>query len=321
MSFLNNLKHGFQKFEHGLTHVVKAVGKDISGLGHVVGGVLTMNPHEISKGVKRMGEGLKESVQGIGEMAAGSLEVTLDLSPMGMAVNQLTNGGVNKLVDGAAKFATSMVTDTLEAPEHIVHGLVHGDLKEAGMGALNLGAAALMVVPGAGEAAMAAKIALKSGGEAALKAGSSFATRASSTFAGEGAGAGAKAAGAEGAGAKAAGAKAAGAEGAGAKAAAAEAAAAEVADFEVLNGYAAKYGLTPLEANASPAEVKALYKKLSLKMHPDKGGNPAEFQKMSLANENIQARAPSAYTGPGMTAQEKADAAEAAAAEAAAYGS
>ena len=109
-----------------------------------------------------------------------------------------------------------------------------------------------------------------------------------------------------------AGTKAAGAEAAGAGAAGAGAAGANLGDHGVLNAYAAKYGLTPLEANASPAEEKALYKKLALKMHPDKGGDAAAFQEMSVAHENLVAKIPSTYEGPGMTDAEQRDAAEAA---------
>jgi hypothetical protein len=157
MSILGNIKHAFHKLGDGLGHIAKGIAKDIAGLGHVVGGVLTMNPHEIAKGAKGMKEGLKESVKGLGEAAAGTMEVGINVSPMGMAVNKLTNNGMNKFVDGVTGFATSMVTDTLDAPEKIVHGIKNGNLMEVGMGALSLAT----VIPGLGAVGMAAKAGTK----------------------------------------------------------------------------------------------------------------------------------------------------------------
>jgi hypothetical protein len=58
MSILGNLKHGFHKIELGTKHTFQSIGKDMTGMGHVIGG-LTMNPHEISKRAKDMKEGLK----------------------------------------------------------------------------------------------------------------------------------------------------------------------------------------------------------------------------------------------------------------------
>lgn len=45
------------------------------------------------------------------------------------------------------------------------------------------------------------------------------------------------------------------------------------------------YTTLNVKRTASPLEVRTAYKKLALKLHPDKGGSPEEFQKLSNAYE------------------------------------
>lgn len=281
MSFGSDIKHAFQHMGNAFKHTAEGCFDTLSGMGHVVKGAVTFNTDEMGKGLKCITKGVQENVKALGEGVTGIVQLGADVSPLGAGVNYLTHGGVNKVVEGTTKFVTSTINDFVEAPQHLVHGVVHGDLMEAGGAVLTIGSAALMVVPGVGEVAMAAR----AGSKVAVEAGSKFAAEAGGKFAGKGASAGTKA-GAEAGGTKA-GAKAAGA---------AEAAAANLTDHGVLNKFAVEHGLKPLEANATHAEEKTLYKKLSLKMHPDKvGGDGTDFKKMSSAFKNLEAKVPSTY--------------------------
>ena len=62
--------------------------------------------------------------------------------------------------------------------------------------------------------------------------------------------------------------------------------------FYVIKSLCAKYGVDLPNANVSKAtddDLKSLYKKLVLKCHPDKGGNPEDFKKLREAYENWRA--------------------------------
>lgn len=47
------------------------------------------------------------------------------------------------------------------------------------------------------------------------------------------------------------------------------------------------YDTLNLAPSATPEEIKLAYKRLVMRLHPDRGGDPAEFQKVQRAYERL----------------------------------
>ena len=47
------------------------------------------------------------------------------------------------------------------------------------------------------------------------------------------------------------------------------------------------YDILNIKKDATPAEIKKAYRKLAIKNHPDKGGDPEQFKKISVAYDTL----------------------------------
>jgi len=156
---MSAIKHAFEKIGEGIKHVGEAIGHGIEGLGRTIGGVLTMNPNEIKNGLGDMGNSLKEGISGIGEAAGGVAGAVVGATPLGAAVNAMTGDKLSNFVEGVGTSAAGVLNNGIDGVGHVAHGLATGDLGEAFKGAIDVGQVAMLAVPGAGEAEMAADVA------------------------------------------------------------------------------------------------------------------------------------------------------------------
>ena len=157
------IKHAFQKIGNGIKHAVEGAVNGIAGAVKIVGGALTANPELLKEGAKQFDKGLKQSVTGLGEMAAGAAGAAMGATPLGIALNTLTNGAASRLVEKVVEGTADMVKDGINGATSMVDGLAHGDMKKALGGALKVAELASVAVPGLGAGAVASRTALTVG--------------------------------------------------------------------------------------------------------------------------------------------------------------
>jgi hypothetical protein len=166
-STMSAVKHAFEKMGHGLEHAASSLGKDVKGLGHVVDGVLTMNPKEIKNGFSEVGNGLKQGIDGLGEAAGGVAGGLVGMTPLGAGINALTHNSLTKICEGVGNACASTLDSGIDGVGQVAKGVATGNFKEMAKGAFNIAQVASLAVPGAGEAEAAADIALAAGKAAA----------------------------------------------------------------------------------------------------------------------------------------------------------
>ena len=166
------IKHAFQEIGSGVKHLVQGAEEVVSGLGNTVAGALTGNPDELKKGLMGMKNGVEDNINALGEIGGGIAAAAIDATPLGAAINAIAPGAVNKFAEGAANSIASTFSSGVEGVYQVGDGIAHGNLGEIAKGALNVGTAAAMVIPGEGEVLMAAETAGRVGmGEAGALAG------------------------------------------------------------------------------------------------------------------------------------------------------
>lgn len=160
---MSAVKHAFEKVGHGLEHAVSSLGKDLKGLGKVVGGVLTMNPSEIKHGFSDIGNGLKQGIDGVGEAAGGLAGGLVGMTPLGAGINALTHNSLTNICEGVCNACATTLDSGIDGVGQVAKGVATGNFKELVQGAFNIAQVASLAVPGAGEAEMAGDIALAAG--------------------------------------------------------------------------------------------------------------------------------------------------------------
>ena len=69
---------------------------------------------------------------------------------------------------------------------------------------------------------------------------------------------------------------------------------------KILLELAALYGLAPnVNRDSTPQQLESAFKRASLKVHPDKGGKRAHFQKLQSAREAWKKAQPASSSTPG----------------------
>jgi hypothetical protein len=160
---MSAVKNAFDKIGEGIKDVAEGFGHVVEGAAKVVGGALTANPNLIKQGAKNFDQGAKQEITGAGEAAGGVAGAMVATSPLGATINTMTNGAATRLAIGAGQDAASTVTDGITGAENMVGGIATGNAKEFFSGALNAGMLALSVVPGVGEGAAVADVAMNAG--------------------------------------------------------------------------------------------------------------------------------------------------------------
>ena len=145
------IKHAFSKIGHGIEHAVSGLGKEIKGVGKVIGGCVTFNPHEIKSGVSDVGNGIKQGITGLGEIAGGAAGGIVGATPLGAAINTLTHDGLSKLVEGVGDSCANVLKTGVDGVGEFGKGLASGNLQQMFKGAFDVGQVAMLAVPGAGE--------------------------------------------------------------------------------------------------------------------------------------------------------------------------
>lgn len=157
------IKNAFKKIGDGIKNAVEGAANGIAGACKIVGGALTANPDLLKEGAKQFEKGLKESISGIGAMAGGLASAAVGVTPLGAALNVLTNGAASRLVGKAVEGTADMVNDGLTGAVSFVDGVAQGDVKKALDGALKVAELASVAVPGLGAGALASKTAMSVG--------------------------------------------------------------------------------------------------------------------------------------------------------------
>lgn len=157
------IKKAFHKIGDGISHAVKGIAHGIEGVAKIAGGALTFNPQLLKEGAKDFDKGLKQSITGIGEMAAGAAGAAVGATPLGAAVNALTHGAASRLVEKVVEGTADMVNNGISGAKGFVDGVAHGDFGKALDGALKVAELASVAVPGFGAGALAARSAMTVG--------------------------------------------------------------------------------------------------------------------------------------------------------------
>jgi hypothetical protein len=118
----------------------------------------------LKEGAKEWEKGIKSSLTGLGEVAAGAAGAAVGATPLGAAVNALTHGAASRLVEKVVEGTTDMVKGGIDGAKGFVDGVAHGDLGKAFDGALKVAELASVAVPGFGAAALASRTAMTVGG-------------------------------------------------------------------------------------------------------------------------------------------------------------
>jgi len=160
---MSAVKHAFEKIGEGIKHAFEGIGHAVEGLGKTVAGVLTANPKEIKAGLGDIAGGAKEAVSGVGEVAGGVGAAAVGASPLGAAINAMTGGKASNFVQGVGDSAAQAVNNGIDGVGQFADGIAKGNVGEAFSGLANAGQAALMFVPGAGEADLAMSVAMNAG--------------------------------------------------------------------------------------------------------------------------------------------------------------
>lgn len=157
------IKNAFKKIGDGIKNAVEGAANGIKGACKVVGGALTANPALLKEGAKDFDKGLKKTISGIGELAGGVASAAVGATPLGAALNALTNGAASRLVGKVVEGTADMVNDGLKGAVGFVDGVAHGDMKKALDGALKVAELASVAVPGLGAGALASRTAMTVG--------------------------------------------------------------------------------------------------------------------------------------------------------------
>ena len=157
---MSAVKHAFEKVGHGIEHAVESVGKDLKGVGEVVGGCLTFNPKEIKNGISDVGNGLKEGISGLGEVAGGVAGGIVGITPIGAAINAMTGDKLSNFVEGVGEGCASVLNTGIDGIGEVGSGLANGDISKMLKGMMDVGQVAALAVPGLGEADLAADVAM-----------------------------------------------------------------------------------------------------------------------------------------------------------------
>lgn len=149
------VKKAFKKIGNGIKSAAKGICGGIKGVAKIATGALTFNPRLLKEGAKDFDKGIKKTVSGIGEAAAGMAGAAVGMSPLGAAVNALTNGAASRLAGKVFESTADTINNGLTGAVNVVEGVAQGDFKKALSGALSVAEVASFVVPGAGAAALA----------------------------------------------------------------------------------------------------------------------------------------------------------------------
>lgn len=149
---MSAVKHAFQKIGHGIEDIGKSIGKDLKGVGNIIGGCITLTPSEIKNGFSEVGQGLKQGVSGLGEAAGGAAGGFAGMTPLGAGINALTHNALSNLCEDLGKTCANTINSGIDGVGQFAKGVGTGNFKEMLSGAMNVGQLAMLAVPGAGEA-------------------------------------------------------------------------------------------------------------------------------------------------------------------------
>lgn len=152
------IKKAFKKIGNGLKSAVKGVASNIKGVCKIAGGALTFNPRLLKEGAKDFDKGVKGLVSSAGQIAGAVAGAAVAMTPLGAAVNALTNGAASRLTEKVFTSTADTINNGLSGAVKFVDGVAHGDVGKALSGALSVAELASFVVPGAGAAAIAANM-------------------------------------------------------------------------------------------------------------------------------------------------------------------
>ncbi|MBP0633717.1 MULTISPECIES: hypothetical protein [unclassified Cupriavidus] len=156
---MSAVKNAFEKIGDGIKEVADGIKDVAEGALKTVGGVLTINPALIKAGANEFDNGCKECVNGVADTAGAAVGIT----PIGAALNSITDGAASRLASGVFDSLASTVNGGFTGVEEIIDGVVDGDPTEMVKGAFGVGQIALLALPGVGEADMALSLALNTG--------------------------------------------------------------------------------------------------------------------------------------------------------------
>ena len=157
---MSAISHAVGKIGDGIKSVAEGAGHAIEGAAETVGGALTANPDLMKKGANQFAGGIGQEVSGVCGIASGALGGAVNSTPLGAAVNAMTNGAAGRLAEGVGDSAAAIVNTGLTGVEHLAGGAVTGNVSEFLSGLKDTAMTASYAIPGAGEEELAARMAL-----------------------------------------------------------------------------------------------------------------------------------------------------------------
>jgi len=141
------VKDAFHKIGEGIKNVAQGIGHAVEGAVKTVGGALTANPELLKEGANTFKNGLQQGISGVGQVAGGAVGAAIGITPVGAAINHMTNGAASRLGSGIFEGAAKTLNKGIDGGINVVHGLATGDMKEVLKGGWDVFKAAGMTNP------------------------------------------------------------------------------------------------------------------------------------------------------------------------------
>jgi len=141
------VKDAFHKIGEGVKNVAKGVGHAVEGAVKTAEGVLTANPKLLKEGANTFKQGLQQGISGVGQVAGGTVGAAIGLTPVGAAINHMTNGAASRLGSGIFEGAAKTLNRGIDGATDLAGHLAKGDLKNAGKDLWKIASAASMTTP------------------------------------------------------------------------------------------------------------------------------------------------------------------------------
>lgn len=155
------IHRGVADAAHGAGDAAGGISRALKGTGQVIAGGLSLDARRVKVGARAIDMGVRGSLEGVAAVAGGSAAAVMGATPFGAVVNRMTGGAASRVASSVARSAAGLPLEAMDAGQNIRQGLLHRDVAQLAKGVMQGAELMSMVVPVAGEGAMAARVASK----------------------------------------------------------------------------------------------------------------------------------------------------------------